>query len=260
MASRIPFLLLGFATACGAVDGPSVATDAKVTTHEDDANTDIETVPIDAMIVDRTCAEVKARLATSTDGVYWIDPDLEVGPIHPFRVFCAGMATVTPVEFLELAHTSQPADMPSSNYSTYATGTVHASWTCNCGVAASLFSKVRIDPTTLIATADPRFAVYSSSTNVSCLHTMSGCPGLSPYGAALSCNGNYDSSGRANVDLRGLPFHVAGHGTDTSMFVGNGFTPAGAATIDAARKVVDLTGGGDCGSFGVVSGLQLEQD
>lgn len=257
--------------ACGTVAPKQGSTDGGTDHPPADghvATGDAPVAPPDGMpeALDRSCAEVKARLATSTDGRYWIDPDLAGTSYKPFQVWCGEMATATPHEYLELARTSQPADTtPASNFSTYAMGAPHASWTCNCGVATTLYSKVRIDPTTLTISSATSFAVYSSSTNVSCLQTMSGCPGISPFAAAGSCITNYDTSGRANVDLRDLPFHVAG--TGTAMFkkyedfgANLGFTSAGTATIDSTRKVVTITGGGDCGGFGALTGLVLAQD
>jgi hypothetical protein len=130
------------------------------------------------------------------------------------------------------------------------------------------YTKVRLDPRTLtILTTDTTYATWSASTNTSCMATTAGCPGYPAFAAAASCNGNFDASGRGNVDLTGMPFHVAGTGTDVSMFKTYesfdpkyGFTSSGTATIDAARKVVTLTGGGDCGGFGALGGLPLEQD
>jgi hypothetical protein len=215
--------------------------------------------------LDRNCVEVKARLATSADGLYWIDPDLGGPSYRPFQVFCAGMATPAPEEFLELARTSHPAEEPAANFTTYVTGPVHASWTCDCGVVTSLYSKLRIDPITLTVTARSAFAVFASTTQLACLMSKPGCPGMSAYATAQSCNGNFDASGRGNVDLRGTPFHVAG--TDLSMFkraedwnASWGFTSAGGAEIDETRKLVTLTGGGDCGGFGAFAGLPLAQD
>lgn len=245
---------------CGSVGGTQ--TDATPQVHND---APADTRNVDALVVlDASCRDVKQRLATATDGVYWIDPDLSGAAYKPFQVFCANMSTATPEEFLELKRTSSPTDNPpASNYSTYATGTPHANWTCSCGVLTWLFSKVRINPTTLVASGDQRFEVYSNSTNVACTQQMTGCPQGVPYGAAQSCidalNGP-NTAGRANIDLRDVPFHIDGVGTDNSMFIGAGFNAMGTATIDSARKVVDLTGGGDCGGWGVWNGLQLAQD
>ena len=246
--------------ACGAVDG-------NATPDATSIGADAPSIDGAIAVLDRSCAEVKARLATATDGAHWIDPDLDGTSYKPFRVFCANMAGPAPEEYLELARTSLPADEPSANYATFATGIPHAAWTCDCGVATTLYSKVRIDPVRLMLLSTSTFAVFSASTQLSCLQTHSGCPGTTPYAAAASCVTNYDASGRANVDLRDVPFHVVGTGTDTSMFKryedfnsGWGFQSDGSATIDDMRKIVNVTGGGDCGGFGALDGLPLAQD
>jgi hypothetical protein len=247
------------AAACGKIDDPSgePAPDASAATDGPVADAG---APADAPVaLDRSCTEVKARLGTATDGAYWIDPDLEGARYTPFEVFCGAMTTASPKEYLQLVQTSQPSDLPTSNYSTYATGAPHASWTCDCGVVTTLFSKVRIDPVTLVVEiGDRTFSVFATTTQLACLQSKPNCPGTTPYALAQACVTNYDASGRANIDLRGTRFHVAG--TGVAMFTANGFTPAGSATIDDAREVVELTGGGDCGWFGAADGLQLAQD
>lgn len=253
-------VLAALVAACGQIapDPADPAPDAAAAPDTSSA----DTMPA---VVDRNCVEVKARLATAVEGLYWIDPDLDGPGYKPFQVFCAGMAGPTPEEFLELANTSRPADAPTSNYATYATGAVHASWTCDCGIVTTLYSKLRIDPITLAVSGRGTYAVFSSDTQRSCLQSKPGCPGITPYGIAMSCAGNYNASGSANIDLGGVPFHVAG--TDPSMFrraedfnTAWGFTSAGTATLDAARKLATLTGGGDCGGFGAYNGLVLAQD
>jgi GON domain-containing protein len=250
------YLLAIVLSGCGAVDhgaspdsGPG--TDAAA---QPDA-------PVDApaVVTDRNCTEVKARLGTATDGVYMIDPDREGVAYKPFAVFCAGMASATPREYLELARKSDPAANATANFSTYAMGSPHASWTCDCGVATTVYSKVRIDPATLVLSGfDETFAVYAKSTDVACLGTKSGCPGPAPWGLAMACAGNFNAAGRANIDLRDLPFHVAG--MDNSAFSADGFTPVGSVDLDTDRKVAALTGGGDCGEFGALHGVPLAQD
>jgi hypothetical protein len=192
------------------------------------------------------CAAIKAAEGATFDGLYWI------GPTNPYHVYCHGMNTSSPQAYLPLNTT-----MSTQNYSTYATGTPHGNWTCNCGVVTAVYSHIAIDPATLVVhVSDSSFATFVG-TDTACLSTMTGCPGLPPYAVAQSCVTWGDSSGRSNVDLTGTPFHVAGTGTDVSMFIKNetynsvlGWGSAGTATIDSARKVVDLTGGGDCGGFG----------
>src|SRR5690348_11955030 len=148
-------LLLLTVAACGNIPAQPphhdpIAPDAAIDSQAPDAlQADASTM----QVLDRSCAEVKARLATSADGRYWIDPDLGGTSYKAFQVWCGDMATATPHEYLELAHTSQPSDAaPASNYSTYAMGAPHASWSCNCGVATTLYSKLRIDPVSLTVT------------------------------------------------------------------------------------------------------------
>jgi hypothetical protein len=203
----------------------------------------------------------------ANDGVYWIDPDLSGTQFKPFQVYCFGMSTATPKEYLELKNVSTPTTV-TSNYATYMCGGVHGQWACDCGLVTGIFTKVRIDPQTLLVdVGDHSFSAFAASTDQACLMAKSGCPGIPPYSTAQSCNGGGDASGSANVDLQGLPFHVAGMDMDTSMFKKDedfnsalGYASAGGAMIDATRKVVTLTGGGDCGGFGAIMGLQLAQD
>jgi hypothetical protein len=136
---------------------------------------------------------------------------------------------------------------------------------CDCGTLAMVFTKVRIDPATLVVDPEDRtFAVFTDAAQSACWQSKPGCHSgtgviIPSYAIARSCvTGGTDSSGRANVDLRDMPFHVAGN--DSAMFVGIGFEPLGNVTVDSARKQVNLTGGGDCGGFGVSPGLALAQD
>lgn len=262
LASLATLALLA-APGCGGVHATPDAREPNDASRADSGGTD---APVTA--ADRSCAEAKARLATASDGVFLIDPDLD-GPLYsPFAVFCADMATAAPKEYLELRRTSQPGDAkPASNFATYAMGRPHGVWTCDCGVATTLYAKVRIDPVKLLITNDVKFGVYSNSTDRSCLASMANCPGPVAFASASSCISTNNPAGAANVDLRDTPFHVAGVAGDVSMFKkyeefnsALGYMSAGTAVIDAARKVVDLTGGGDCGGFGALAGLQLAQD
>jgi hypothetical protein len=249
--------------ACGNVTDPidELSPDAPIPA-------DAPMVPDALVVMDRNCADVKARLGTTSDGVHRIDPDLDGVAYKPFDVFCAEMATPAPKEYLELARVSLPTDAEPVNFSMHAGGPVHNSWTCDCGPVTTLYSKVRIDPLTLIVhNFDTRFTVYSSSTQVACLDTMPGCPGpgsdsvnpsldSTPYAVAAACITNFRGDGRANVDLTGTMFHLA---NDVALEPA-GFTVAGEAIVSEDRKRAELTGGGDCGWLGAIGGLQLAQD
>lgn len=128
-----------------------------------------------------------------------------------------------------------------------------------------VFTRIRINPMTLVVdVADRSFAIFTNSTDTTCLQTTPDCqqsiyPTVVSYAVARSCMPLDTSSGEANVDLRETPFHIAG--TDTSMFTAEG--PGGGdgtVTLGTARKIADVRGGGDCGGFGAGAGLALEQD
>lgn len=251
-----PWASLVLLAACGGVASPAI--DASAPDTAIDAALDA------AVITDRSCAEVKAHLGTATDGVYSIDPD-GLGVLYkPFEVFCAAMASATPKEYLELRRTTVPPAPLTSNYGTYVTSVDHGDLMCDCGVLKMVFSKVRIDPLTLVVdTEDRTFAVFTDSAQATCWQSKPGCHTdtfvIEPsYAIARACVAAGDDSGRANVDLRDMPFHLSG--TDSSMFMPTGFAATGTPDIDPERKQVNLTGGGNCGGFGAAMGLQLAQD
>jgi hypothetical protein len=229
----------------------------KVAAQSDAASSDTASV-----VVDRNCADVKARLGTSMDGTYPIDPDGDGTQYKPFEVFCHAMDTATPTEYLVLQRTTQQPSQPSSNYATYVNTVAHGACTCGCGVITRLFSKVRIDPSTLVVDVmDRTFAEFADIGPITCVNSHPGCAWSDPqYALAASCEGEGDASGRANIDLRDMDFHVAG--SDTTIFAMGGFRPgAGTALFDVDRKVVNLAGGGDSGWYGAPSsGLPLAQD
>jgi hypothetical protein len=254
-------IVLAAAAACGDVHAPVV--DAAIDGVPLDAASD---APVDALVVnDRSCADIKARMGTTTDGPYLIDPDREATGLRPFEVFCAGMNTPAPKEYLELARRSLPSDAPTSNYATYAGGPTHGEFLCPCGLIAMVFTRIRINPASLMVDVEDRTsAIFTSSTNTTCLQQnttvcqQSAYPTVASYGVARSCIQADMASGRANIDLRDMPFHIAGNGT--AMFMGEGAGGAGMVMLDAARKQAAIEGGGDCGGFGAGAGLRLAQD
>jgi hypothetical protein len=175
------------------------------------------------------------------------------------------MASATPKEYLELQRTTVPPAPLTSNYATYVTAPDHGDLMCDCGILKMVFTKVRINPVTLVVdTEDRTFAVFTDTTQATCWQSKPGCHTdtfvIEPsYAIASACVVEGDTSGRANVDLRDMPFHISG--TDTSMFMPVGFAGSGTPSIvDPARKQVNLTGGGNCGGFGAGAGLHLAQD
>src|SRR4029079_18206135 len=163
------------------------------------------------------------------------DPDREATGVRPFEVFCAGMDTPAPKEYLELVRRSLPSDAPTSNYATYAGGPTHGQFLCPCGLIAMGFTRIRINPANLVVDVDDRAsAIFTNSTNTTCLGQNTGVcqqsayPTVASYGVARSCMVGDASSGRANIDLRGMPFHIAGNGT--AMFMPEG-SPGSDGTV-----------------------------
>jgi hypothetical protein len=254
------------ATACGEVHAPilDAATDAARDAAAPDAGVDAG-VDAPEFVLDRSCADIKARLGTTTDDVYLIDPDREATDLRPFAVFCAGMNTPAPREYLELAHRSPPSGTPTANFATYAGGSVHGEFLCPCGVIAMVFTRIRVNPANLVVDVEDRTsAIFTSSTDTTCLQQntnvcqQSAYPTVASYGVARSCMTGDTSSGRANIDLREMPFHIAGAGI--AMFMAEGSAGDGMVMLDGLRKQAVIQGGGDCGGFGAGAGLRLAQD
>jgi len=168
----------------------------------------------------RSCGDVRAGNPGAPDGDYVIAPNGD-----PFTVYCSDMAG-QPKEYLTLVQTGA-----RQNYALYAVGgAVYGS------SVVTRFSKVRIDPATLIVdTGDLTFAQSTGS--------LSGANGLNSmtYATAADCAGGGSQTGSGNIDLRGTPFIVH------DSFVHGGYQSAGSASFSANDQVVDLTGGGYCG-------------
>jgi predicted lipoprotein with Yx(FWY)xxD motif len=176
-----------------------------------------------------TCAEVHAAMPAAADGSY----TLHVGHdgAKDWTAYCAGLAT-TPREYLTFAQTGA-----GSNFSQYTA----SSETGGTNVVTS-FTKVRIDPTTLIV--DTSDETFSSSTG-SLMNPPSGPTVTSmSYASAMDCAGTGSLTGIGDVDLRGTPFSVA---PAWFSFPPGGVSSVGTATYSAQNQVVELTGGGNCG-------------
>lgn len=181
--------------------------------------------PLPVVVVDpaaplpATCAAV----GTQTDGEYTLYVGGDKG--KPWTAYCADMAT-TSIEYLPLAMV-----LGDHNMSQYTAGGASP----GTSVRTS-YLRLRIDPVTLaIDIGDQRFSVSSGNLQ----HSFSDAVSSMPFGVAMSCDGAPD--GMANIDLRGTEFTIA----STFATVGAGGT--GAATMDPALQVADLTGGGGCG-------------
>jgi len=170
-----------------------------------------------------SCLDIRSAHPGAPDGPY----TLNIGhdPAKPWMAFCRNMAT-TPVEFLSLQHVG-----PDANFSQYTAGGASAGTS-----ARTQFSKVRIDPATLLVDISDQTFSTSSGT------TWNGSTAVTsmPYGVAMSCDDT--ASGVGNIDLTGTPFAVA-----AGEFVQGGADNSGSATYSSGGRVVSLTGGGYCG-------------
>ena len=168
-----------------------------------------------------TCADVLAADPAAVDGDY----TLYIGgdEAKPWQAYCSSMGG-SPAEYLPLVMV-----MGDHNFSQY-TSTPGNGWTD----VRTNFLRVRIDPATLKIDIGAEMSAISSGLlydNGIEVDTM-------PFGVAMSCS---TSHGLANIDLRGTSFALA------SQWSPSGASPDGVATFDAAKQMLDLTGGGSCG-------------
>ncbi|AKJ02375.1 Hypothetical protein AA314_04001 [Archangium gephyra] len=174
-----------------------------------------------------SCQDIKTANPAAADGAYVLFHGGDRS--KPWSAWCRNMAG-TPAEYLSL-----PSTGPSLNFSQYTAG-VHNGGGTN---VRTLFSKVRIDPTTLrVSTGDLTF-----STSSGLLWHGDAVTSMS-YAAAMNCD--FGNPGLGNVDLRGTPFAAA-----PGQFVAVGSYPSGAATYSSDNQVVDLWGRGNCGWMSV---------
>jgi hypothetical protein len=145
----------------------------------------------------------------------------------PFRAWCDSSGNT----YLMLA---AGGDRNFSQYLQVGGASVTTSWV-----------RVRLDPVAMtLDMNDIQFASF-----------IGGIPAWNKYYAAFGeagdCVGSYSSTGRANVDLRGLPFAVSATWSTT------GYNAAGGYTKSSNDQVVDVTGGGHCGVTAVDGALTV---
>jgi hypothetical protein len=213
--------------------------------------------PTDVTVSYSDCEEVKRTSPTS--GFYMIDYHGRFdGALAPFKVYCRFEGVVAR-EYLELDTRGDTA-----NYTDFVEDPPGAnSITCLCGHIVRYYARValringrgklEIDGT------DPTFATVPDQTQRKCLtDNPSVCPSESVpfpgYASAESCHTSM--SGRANIDLRGTPFHVAGTGTELPDFMARGSSTqqtrvwGHGSVASPERKQVDLEATGYCGWYG----------
>jgi hypothetical protein len=136
-----------------------------------------------------SCQDIRDNNPSAADGDYTIWPNNQ-----EFVVYCHDMAG-TPREYLTLVNTGG-----FYNYAQYTAGGASPGTT-----VTTHYDKVRLDPTTLLVhIGDQTFANSVGEL----LHSGDDEVTSMPYGVAMDCIGSSSTTGRANVDLRGLPFEV----------------------------------------------------
>ena len=174
-----------------------------------------------------SCREIKAANPSAADGAYTLYVSGDTS--KPWTAWCHNMAG-TPAEYLSL-----PSTGSSVNFSQYTAGYNNGGGTN----VRTLFSKVRIDPSTLrVNTGDQTFSTSSGLLwHGDAVNSMA-------YAAAMNCD--FGNPGLGNVDLRGTPFAAA-----PNQFVAVGYYASGGATYSSANQVVDLWNRGECGWMSV---------
>lgn len=171
-----------------------------------------------------TCRQVRTQNPLAQDGNYTLYNNGYV-----FRVYCYDMAR-NPREYISLAVTGTGV-----NFSQYTAG--GASPGTN---VRTTFTKLRINPATL--TVDIGDLTFATSTGS--LRQVGTTPVTSmPYGVASSCVNPMVGSGLANINLLGTAFKV------DNPFILSGWRVAGSETVLSDYQVVNLTGGGYCGTM-----------
>jgi hypothetical protein len=173
--------------------------------------------PVCAIYGAATCAEVRSLDPTADDGYYWlaVGGDLQ----RVWRAYCANLAT-SPAEYLDVD--------PATNYSIVQGGGYYP-----VGQVVTRFSRVRLDPVTLLVKVDD--LTYASSTGAV------GTTTSTPYAHASSC---YGPDGVAQLDLRGTGFTIV-----SGAFCAHGWYPWGSASPWSYTDQVTLYGNGSCGSY-----------
>ncbi|XP_067655921.1 A disintegrin and metalloproteinase with thrombospondin motifs 9-like [Haliotis asinina] len=181
-----------------------------------------------------SCAEVKHRGISSTDGEFWLD----FGKNQTARIYCYNMQSTNPQEFITLAKPNRGYYPDVQNLR------------CNRekplakpGCGTRIFTKIRIELQNLtVIVKDTTFA--------------RGPPELKPYGGAYDCytnNRKCGPKGTFNIDLSGTGFRLNPNQTwKTEDY----YPIARVEWVDSAR--VNLFCGGYCGWCLPEGSLKLE--
>lgn len=179
------------------------------------------------------CTELQTKQGVTSDGNYIIDPDLS-GANQPFNVYCYGMDSNQPTEYINLVKTGE-----AFNFGMYKAGGARPGTD-----VFTHYTKIKIDPNTLLVDINDR--TFSTSRGSILFNGV--LRDQTSYGVALDCISSFSTEGRGNINLEGTPFSVS---TSVQYYRPNngvvGYNSAGVETYGPSRKTVDITGGGYCG-------------
>jgi len=163
-----------------------------------------------------TCKDAKAQYQVSTDG----PQTLYVGgdKTMPWSAFCAGMASDSPKEFVELPRFSAQGD--PANFSQFSEAALPTELVQSAAFQVTThFEKVRIDPVDLTIDITNKAFIRSEITPAGADPVSAALDnvaiGYMPYATAMECGdvGSGSGSGapvaaNANLDLHDLPFEL----------------------------------------------------
>ncbi len=204
------------------------------------------------------CLDLLTLKGPLVDGTYTLDPD-GAGPVKPFAVYCSGMQTPAPKEYLTLVDSAE-SGMPDSNYVSDG-NTVTPGGCTNCSSPfRRQFTRLRVDVATLVVDiTDITFSFVVDPSIYSCWVGAGGVCGawaVGPFASPDDCLAFNSATGKANVDLEGTGFSI----DPSVVFTPTGFRPGGASTFNGPRTTVDVTGGGYCGGNSQAGPFLLKQD
>lgn len=207
-----------------------------------------------------SCANLAATHSGLPDGNYTIDVD-GTGPLHPFGVYCLGMASGNPKDYLALPH-NFGGGFGSSNFTFVddvgnGTGRCPSGGTIQCPNFTRWWTAVHLvfvhtdggAPSIEIDPADLTFTSLSdpSTATAQCWASfpVGTCATFfdTPYGSANNCT--FGAFSNFDLDLGGTPFTF----DPSTVFLLNGFLTEGNLGMSADCTSVAGTVTGDCASI-----------
>lgn len=195
------------------VDGSSPPDDARI-----EATTDADAAPPLAA----SCTDLPT--AANSDVTLYVGRD----PAKPWSAHCgAAGETYLPLPAGAANNFSSYPDTGCAAISTGASSPVKTTWT-----------RVRIDPATLVVTTND----YAGATSTGSTHEVSGNGTVDltyvkmPFAAGRICDDQSPEKTVAKVDLTGTSFHIA-----ANQFITEGFEASGSAITNAQATTITVT-------------------